>query len=88
VICGSPLQFPHLILIIATCPSLLDIYIDNKQRKKVKLKALISEGKSSKEDLKVTLGYINWNGGLNIVSPVSKIIKTWGEERSMLSLYV
>jgi hypothetical protein len=52
------------------------------------LKALISEGKSSGEDLKVTLGYINWNGGLNIVSPVSKIIKTWGEERSMLSLYV
>jgi len=26
VICGSPLQFPHLILIIAMCPSLLDMY--------------------------------------------------------------
>jgi len=70
------------------CPSLLDIYIDNKQREKVKLKALISEGKNIEEDLKVTLSNINWNGGLNIVSPVSKIIKTWGEERSRLSIHV
>lgn len=81
--CGSPFQFPHLILIIAMSP----IHIDNKQMKKVKLLALISEGKNKGEDLKVTLGNIYWNRRLNIVSPVSKIIKTWGEERNRFSLY-
>lgn len=27
-------------------------------------------------DLKVTTGHINWNGGLDIVSPIAKIIHT------------
>jgi hypothetical protein len=44
--------------------------------KSKKLKALILEGKNRGGYLKVALGYINWNRRLNIVSPVSKIIKT------------
>lgn len=49
--------------------------------------SLILEGKHRRENLKVTLGYIYWNMRLNIVCPISKIIKTWGEERSRVSLY-
>lgn len=60
-------------------------HIENKQ--KVKMTSLILEGKHRRENLKVTLGYIYWNMRLNIVCPISKIIKTWGEERSRVSLY-
>ena len=61
------------------------IYTDNKQ--KVKLTTWILEEKFMGEDLEVALGYIYWNMRLNIVCPISKIIKTWVEERSRVSLY-
>jgi hypothetical protein len=28
-------------------------------------------------DLKITLGHINWNAGLDIVRPITEIVKTW-----------
>jgi len=45
------------------------------------------EGKHMEEDLKVSFGYMYWNMRLNIVCPISKIIKTWVGERSRVCLY-
>lgn len=44
-------------------------------------KKMMKERQYNKVDLKITTCYINWNMGLDIVRPITKIIQTWKKSK-------